>query len=596
MRLVANHAPEVLLVLATGSGKSLAFMLGSSLPDARTTVVVVPLVLLRLDLLRRCREMGLNPIVWRSSQDVAAGMEGTPTLLFVSVEVAIKYPFRQYARRLYDTGNLERIMIDECHLIHTSAHYRKQIVQLNELRQFPVPFVYITATLPLRLEKVLFQKHHIGHASIVRGCSKRSNLTYQVQSLQPPKGDNFLDIACSWIVRRWKRGVQAEWKAPRVMVFVRSCADAEAVAESIGCLCYHRDIGSIEEKEVRLNTWMSGESGSPFLACTTAAGPGVDYPHVRWVIHLEDPYGLIDYAQESGRAGRDGDGAAATILLKRDPILAILPTPLDHPDPVDDEAIKRYLQGVECRRLIMARELDEAQYWQACGPADALCDVCEEGQGVGRPSAPADSEADVALRVIDVEGAPAIEGGDEDDGNEAGVRGGLIRRRRKQMEEQYEMDQYMRLLLQVQGQCMLCRLLRVGCDWHHPFSQCPREHRRQFLQCKAAVKRRSTKGQWMKEYAACYRCGQPQSLCQGWEGRGREKKGCEYQDLVVPTVWALWEGGGLDRAWLVERLEVEVKDGEEVLIAAGRGGQFGGVQCIIGVRVLAELLERWSSR
>ena len=67
MRLVANHAPEVLLVLATGSGKSLAFMLGSSLPDARTTVVVVPLVLLRLDLLRRCREMGLNPIVWRSS-------------------------------------------------------------------------------------------------------------------------------------------------------------------------------------------------------------------------------------------------------------------------------------------------------------------------------------------------------------------------------------------------------------------------------------------------------------------------------------------------------------------------------------------------
>ncbi|KAK4551266.1 hypothetical protein LTR86_011263 [Recurvomyces mirabilis] len=52
MRLVANHAPEVLLVLATGSGKSLPFMLGSSLPEARTTIVIVPLVLLRLDLLR----------------------------------------------------------------------------------------------------------------------------------------------------------------------------------------------------------------------------------------------------------------------------------------------------------------------------------------------------------------------------------------------------------------------------------------------------------------------------------------------------------------------------------------------------------------
>ena len=63
MRLVANYAPEVLLVLATRLGKSLAFILRSSLLDARTTVVIVPLVLLRLDLLRRYREIGLNPII-----------------------------------------------------------------------------------------------------------------------------------------------------------------------------------------------------------------------------------------------------------------------------------------------------------------------------------------------------------------------------------------------------------------------------------------------------------------------------------------------------------------------------------------------------
>ena len=44
IRLVANHAPEVLLVLAT---TLLTFIFGSSLPDARTIVAVVPLVLLR---------------------------------------------------------------------------------------------------------------------------------------------------------------------------------------------------------------------------------------------------------------------------------------------------------------------------------------------------------------------------------------------------------------------------------------------------------------------------------------------------------------------------------------------------------------------
>jgi superfamily II DNA helicase RecQ len=67
MRLVANRTPEVLLILATRSGKSLPFMLGSSLLGARTTIVIIPLVLLRLDLLRRCKELGLNPVVWSSS-------------------------------------------------------------------------------------------------------------------------------------------------------------------------------------------------------------------------------------------------------------------------------------------------------------------------------------------------------------------------------------------------------------------------------------------------------------------------------------------------------------------------------------------------
>jgi hypothetical protein len=36
------------------------------------------------------------------------------------------------------------------------------------------------------------------------------------------------------------------------MIFVRSCADAEEVAEKIGCSYYHREIGTTEEKEARL--------------------------------------------------------------------------------------------------------------------------------------------------------------------------------------------------------------------------------------------------------------------------------------------------------------------------------------------------------
>ena len=149
------------------------------------------------------------------------------------------------------------------------------------------------------------------------------------------------------------------------MAFLLSCGDAEGASEHLGCSYYHREIGTTEEKELRLESWIDGKVGSPFLACTTAAGPEVDYPHVRWVIHIEDPYELIDYPQESGRAGRDGAPARATVLMKRRPSLPAPPTPLDHPDPVDDQAMKQYLRGMECRRLGFARKLDESQHWQA---------------------------------------------------------------------------------------------------------------------------------------------------------------------------------------------------------------------------------------
>ena len=51
---------EVLVVLATGMGKTLLFQLPYCLPNAGTTVVVVPLVVLTLDLLRRYHELGID--------------------------------------------------------------------------------------------------------------------------------------------------------------------------------------------------------------------------------------------------------------------------------------------------------------------------------------------------------------------------------------------------------------------------------------------------------------------------------------------------------------------------------------------------------
>jgi superfamily II DNA helicase RecQ len=66
--------------MATGEGKSLLFMLPCILPDTRVTILVLPLVFLQGDLLRRVRELGIDYLVWSPSEQ-----RDTP-LVFVMVE------------------------------------------------------------------------------------------------------------------------------------------------------------------------------------------------------------------------------------------------------------------------------------------------------------------------------------------------------------------------------------------------------------------------------------------------------------------------------------------------------------------------------
>ena len=60
------------------------------------------------------------------------------------------------------------------------------------------------------------------------------------------------------------------------------------------------------DKEERLQDWL--EKGG-LMAATSALGTGVDFPGIVFVLHVGMPYGMIDFAQESGRAGRAGCAA-----------------------------------------------------------------------------------------------------------------------------------------------------------------------------------------------------------------------------------------------------------------------------------------------
>lgn len=67
------------------------------------------------------------------------------------------------------------------------------------------------------------------------------------------------------------------------------------------------------EKDRILDEMVQGVCKAKVLFVTVAFGIGVDVPNIRRVIHIGVPKTMEEYFQETGRAGRDGDNAVATL-------------------------------------------------------------------------------------------------------------------------------------------------------------------------------------------------------------------------------------------------------------------------------------------
>lgn len=98
--------------MPTGGGKSLLFMLPAWAEQGGTTVVVIPLIALRGDMMRRCKSLGILCAAWegRCPPDAAV-------IVLVTPESAVGEEFATFLNRLRVTRQLDCIVIDECYIV-----------------------------------------------------------------------------------------------------------------------------------------------------------------------------------------------------------------------------------------------------------------------------------------------------------------------------------------------------------------------------------------------------------------------------------------------------------------------------------------------
>ncbi|TKA23825.1 hypothetical protein B0A49_13972, partial [Cryomyces minteri] len=112
------------------------------------------------------------------------------------------------------------------------------------------------------------------------------------------------------------------------------------------------------------------------IVATSALGMGVDIADIRVIIHVDRPRTLLDYAQESGRAGRDGARSEAIAMVDdgeggwRD----------NEQTEKDRRLVGKYMRGKDgsavCRRIVLDEYLDARRVRVGCEEGEELCDVC----------------------------------------------------------------------------------------------------------------------------------------------------------------------------------------------------------------------------
>jgi len=172
-----GHSP-VVAVMPTGSGKSILFMLPAWVAPRGTTVVVVPLIALRGDLQQRCAKLGILCVEWESRKP-----PDEASIVLVTPESAISEDFMTFLNRQRLQHRLDRIVVDECHLIlNNQKDFRPAMAQLSRLTAAQTQMVYLTATLPPIDERRLFHRIRAEPEDIqlFRARTYRTNVAYRV--------------------------------------------------------------------------------------------------------------------------------------------------------------------------------------------------------------------------------------------------------------------------------------------------------------------------------------------------------------------------------------------------------------------------------
>lgn len=315
---------DVLVRLCTGGGKSLLFQLPALLDEpGQLTLVFSPLLALQEDQVSALKKKGVRAALLNSS--LSKRRHAATLRDFVQngglLYLAPEQLRREDVRTALSTARVRRVVVDEVHILpQVDRGFRPAYAEIGAFiksLRIPPQILAFTATATASDFSYIARSLHMDEPKRFLFSVKRPNIRISVKKFDVRGKDN---------VKRRKRMQRLKMldavlrqHRPRNGATIVYCPTVNDVkrttkylrGEKYSAKAYYSELPKGEKS---VCTVISSRKSVRSSLRRTPFGLGIDRPDVRLVVHAGLPLGIDAYAQEIGRAGRDGKKARAVLL------------------------------------------------------------------------------------------------------------------------------------------------------------------------------------------------------------------------------------------------------------------------------------------